>query len=268
AHRPPAGVRGHRRDRGGAVRRDHAHRHPRRRGRRVVAGAPVRCYRRRTHGVQLPPPGLAGVSGRRSRATVLRRRARRRRERRRMLRIAAITASVALGLAGVFVVVGMLTVPHPDVAGCAAEPQASPAAGVGGWRGEQLETAAGIVGTARQLGFDRDGQIIGVMAAMGESWLRNIDYGDWETSGITNPDGSRTSSIGLFQQQSWWGTVAERMDPATAATKFFTRLGRIPEWREMPPSHAINRVQVNSDREHYARFQDDAAEVVDALSGE
>ncbi|MFC7788980.1 hypothetical protein ACU045_08340 [Microbacterium sp. MAHUQ-60] len=207
------------------------------------------------------------MTRRRSRASTLRRRARRRRQRRRMLRIAAITASVALAISTVFVVVGLLSAPRPDVAYCVAEPQAFPAAGVDGWRGEQLENAAVIVGTARELGFGRDGQIIGVMAAMGESSLRNIDYGDWETSGVTNPDGSRTSSIGLFQQQSWWGTAEERMDPATAATKFFTRLGRLPGWQEMPPSHAINRVQINSDREHYARFLHDATSVVDALSG-
>ena len=184
-----------------------------------------------------------------------------------MLRIVAITASVTIAVSGVFVVVALVTAPRSDVY-CVAEPQAFPATGVDGWRGEQLENAAVIVRTARGMGFDRDGQIIGVMAAMGESSLRNIDYGDWETSGITNPDGSRTSSIGLFQQQSWWGTAEERMDPVIAATKFFTRLGRIAGWEELPPSHAINRVQINSDREHYARFADDAAEVVDALSGE
>jgi hypothetical protein len=184
-----------------------------------------------------------------------------------MLKITAITASVALAVSGVFVVVGLLTAPSPD-GYCVDEPQAFPAMGVDGWRGEQLENAAIIVRTARGMGFERDGQIIGVMAAMGESSLRNIDYGDWETSGITNPDGSRTSSIGLFQQQSWWGTAEERMDPATAATKFFARLGRLQGWQGLPPSHAINRVQINSDREHYARFADDAADVVDALSGE
>jgi len=183
-----------------------------------------------------------------------------------MLRIIAITASVTVAVSAVFVVVGLLTAPKPD-AYCIDEPQAFPATGVDGWRGDQLENAAIIVSTAREMGFERNGQIIGVMAAMGESSLHNIDYGDWETSGVTNPDGSRTSSIGLFQQQSWWGSAEERMDAATAATKFYARLGRIAGWEKLPPSHAINRVQINSDREHYARFADDAASVVDALSG-
>lgn len=183
-----------------------------------------------------------------------------------MLRIVAITAAVAVALSAVFVVLGLLTAPRADEY-CVDDPQAFPATGIAGWRGDQLENAAIIVQTARGMGVERDGQIIGVMAAMGESSLHNIDYGDWETSGVTNPDGTRTSSIGLFQQQSWWGTAEERMDPATASTKFFTRLNRIAGWQELPPSHAINRVQINSDREHYARFQDDATSVVDALSG-
>ncbi len=150
---------------------------------------------------------------------------------------------------------------------CAAEPASFPAAGIAGWQGEQLENAATIVLTARERGFDRDGQVIGVMAAMGESSLQAIDYGDWETSGVTNPDGSRTSSIGLFQQQDWWGSVDQRMDAASSAGLFFDRLARLADWQELEPSIAIHRVQINSDPQHYARFHADAEAVVDALSG-
>ncbi|GAA2886863.1 hypothetical protein [Microbacterium esteraromaticum] len=195
-----------------------------------------------------------------------RRRPSRRRTRRRGLEVAAVTVGAAILASGVLAVLALITAPRPE-GYCLDQPEAYPAFGISGWRGEQLENAAIIVRTARELGFARDGQIIGVMAAMGESSLRNIDHGDWETSGVTNPDGSRTTSIGLFQQQEWWGSTAERMDPAIASSMFFTRLSRVPDWRSLEPSHAINRVQINSDREHYARFADDAADVVDALSG-
>lgn len=184
-----------------------------------------------------------------------------------MLRITAITASVALAAAVAFIVFGLIAKPRLE-AYCVDDPQMFPTTGIDGWRGEQLQNAAIIMRTARGLGLDRESQILAVMAAMGESSLRNIDYGDWETSGVANPDGSRTTSIGLFQQQEWWGTAQERMDPATAATKFFTRLNTVPGWRDLPPSHAINRVQINSDPEHYARFADAAVDVVDTLSGE
>lgn len=180
--------------------------------------------------------------------------------------VAATTVAVAVLASGLLAVLALATAPRPE-GYCLDQPEAYPAFGVSGWRGEQLENAAIIMRTARELGFARDGQIVGVMAAMGESSLRNLDHGDWETSRVTNPDGSRTTSIGLFQQQDWWGTAAERMDPATASSMFFTRLRRVPEWQSLEPSHAINRVQINSDREHYARFGDDAQAVVDALSG-
>lgn len=185
-----------------------------------------------------------------------------------MLRIAAITASGALAASALLVGIGMLTATTSSGTYCVTEPSTFPAQGVDGWSGDQLENAAIIVHTARGMGFERDGQILGVMAAMGESSLRNIDYGDWETSGVTNPDGSRTSSVGLFQQQAWWGSLAERMDPATAATKFYARLRKVPDWQGLPPSHAIHRVQINADQEHYARFQGNAEDVVAALSGE
>ncbi|GEK87674.1 hypothetical protein [Microbacterium aerolatum] len=150
---------------------------------------------------------------------------------------------------------------------CVSQPATFPDSGVDGWEGEQLENAAVIVRTAKARGFGREGQIIGVMAAMGESSLRNIDYGDWETSGITNPDGTRTSSIGLFQQQDWWGSAEDRMDPATSAGLFYARLARLRGWQDLEPTIAIHRVQINSDPEHYARFEAEAISVVDALSG-
>ncbi len=182
-----------------------------------------------------------------------------------MLRATWVTAAVALAASVLLLILGLVTARGEEY--CVEQPQEFPALGVHGWRGEQLENAAIIVRTADGMDLERDAQVLGVMAAMGESSLRNIDFGDWETSGVTNPDGSRTTSIGLFQQQEWWGTVEERMDPATAAARFFARLRTIPGWQDLPPSHAIHRVQINSDSEHYAPFQDDAIAVVEALSG-
>ena len=184
--------------------------------------------------------------------------------RRLLLRRVAIGTGIVAVVAALAVLLPMTTAQAPV---CASEPASFPAAGIEGWQGEQLENAATIVLTARGLGLDRDAQVIGVMASMGESSLRALEYGDWETSGVTNPDGSRTTSIGLFQQQEWWGSVEQRLDPASSATLFFGRLARLSGWQDMEPSLAINRVQINSDPQHYARFQSDAEAVVEALSG-
>lgn len=195
-----------------------------------------------------------------------RRRAQRRLRRLRILRRIGWSAAavIVVALAAVLIPLGLAH--EKPLAVCITDPATFPEAGVEGWQGEQLENAATIMQTATALGFGRDGQILGVMTAMGESSLRNIDYGDWETSGFTNPDGSRTTSIGLFQQQEWWGTAEQRMDPATAATLFYDRLARVPDWPSMEPSLAIHRVQINLDPTYYTRYSADAAAVVDALS--
>ncbi|MCV0334589.1 hypothetical protein [Microbacterium sp.] len=195
-----------------------------------------------------------------------RRQAANRLRRRKILQRILISGGAVVVAVGLFVLIplGLARDPAPI---CIDRPQTFPAEGIEGWSGEQLENAATIIRTAAVLGYAREGQILGVMTAMGESSLRNIDYGDWETRGFTNPDGTRTTSIGLFQQQEWWGSVEQRMDPATATTLFFDRLGRLPDWQTMEPSHAIHRVQINTDRDYYSRFQADATAVVDAMSG-
>ncbi|MGY1552018.1 hypothetical protein ACW5CM_09570 [Microbacterium sp. A588] len=178
-----------------------------------------------------------------------------------------LVVGAALTLSALLIVLIPVATAHDPVVLCAEDPASFPESGIAGWNGEQLENAAVIIRTASGHGFPRDGQILGVMTAMGESSLRNIDYGDWETSGVTNPDGQRTSSIGLFQQQEWWGSVETRMDPAGAASLFYTRLARLPDWQSMEPTLAIHRVQINTDPQHYARFQTDATAIVEALSG-
>lgn len=173
----------------------------------------------------------------------------------------------ALTMAALLFVLVPLAASRDPLSLCVEQPATFPHDGVAGWEDDQLENAALIIRTAKAEGLERDGQILGVMAAMGESSLHNIGYGDWETSGVVNPDGTRTSSIGLFQQQEWWGSVESRMDPASAATLFYGRLKRLSGWQDMAPTHAIHRVQINTDREHYAKFEQDAGEIVDALSG-
>lgn len=190
-----------------------------------------------------------------------------RRTRRRRLPLPLILTLGTLTLAALLIVLVPIAASRAPLSVCVDEPGALPAEGVAGWQGEQLENAAIIMRTATAQGFARDGQVLGVMAAMGESTLRNIDYGDWETSGFTNPDGTPTSSIGLFQQQEWWGSAETRMDPAASAALFYGRLAALVGWQQMEPSHAIHRVQINTDPEHYAGFEDDAQAIIDALSG-
>ncbi|WP_233194768.1 hypothetical protein [Cryobacterium sp. M91] len=135
-----------------------------------------------------------------------------------------------------------------------ADAAAHPA--VAGYSGDQLANAADIINAGVQLGLTAQAETLGVMTAMGESSLINLDHGD--TAG---PD-----SRGLFQQRASYGTLAERMDPATSARLFYQRLTALPGWETMTPSAAVSAVQINADPEHYAPFFAPATEVVTALT--
>ena len=131
---------------------------------------------------------------------------------------------------------------------------------VGAFSGKQLENAAAIMKAAKDLGLPAAAQILGVQAAIGESTLNVIDFGD-----AAGPD-----SRGLFQQRAngAWGSYSDRMNPYISATNFFKALTRVAGWDQLEPSTAIHRVQGNAVEDHYAQFRAPAAEVVKTLGGE
>lgn len=129
---------------------------------------------------------------------------------------------------------------------------------VGGYCQAQLINATHIMNAARDQGIGVHTQAVGVMTAIGESGLRNLDHGD--TAG---PD-----SRGLFQQRDngAWGTLADRMDPYTAATNFFNKLTSLDGWQTMTPTDAAHAVQVNADGSYYGQYWITAQQIVAALT--
>lgn len=134
-----------------------------------------------------------------------------------------------------------------------------PAGPIAGYCQDQLVNAAHIMNAARDLGIGTHTQAIGVMTAIGESGLRNLNYGD----------AAGADSRGLFQQRDngAWGTLADRMDPYTAATNFFDKLTSLPGWKNLSPTEAAHDVQVNADPNYYTAYWADAQVIVSALSG-
>ncbi len=130
---------------------------------------------------------------------------------------------------------------------------------VAGYCQDQLVNAAHIINAARNLGIGTHTQTIGVMTAMGESKLRNLAHGD--AAGL--------DSRGIFQQRDngAWGTLADRMDPYTAAHNFFAKLVSLPNWQTLSPTEAAHAVQVNADANYYSKYWSDAQKVVAVLSG-
>jgi hypothetical protein len=133
-----------------------------------------------------------------------------------------------------------------------------PAGPIAGFCQPQLVMAAHIMNAARAQGIGVHTQAVGVMTAIGETGLRNLDYGD-----AAGPD-----SRGLFQQRDngAWGSLADRMNPYTAASNFFRKLVTVDGWKTMPPTLLAHAVQVNSDANYYAQYWTEAEAIVGALN--
>lgn len=148
--------------------------------------------------------------------------------------------------------------PCPDASPTRVGEIVVPRGPVAGYCQSELVNAAQIMSAARDLGIGTHTQTVGVMTAIGETRLRNLDYGD-----AAGPD-----SRGLFQQRDngAWGTLADRMNPYVAARSFFTRLTKVPGWQTMDPGALAHIVQVNSDPDYYGQFWPQAQAIVAALT--
>lgn len=123
---------------------------------------------------------------------------------------------------------------------------------------EMAANARIIIRVGRSLGVSNRGIIIALAAAMQESSLRNLNYGDRD-------------SIGVFQQRpsTGWGTRTQLLDVAHATRLFFggpsnpnkgkTRgLLDIPGWQSMTLTQAAQKVQISAYPNAYAKWEKSA----------
>jgi hypothetical protein len=152
--------------------------------------------------------------------------------------------------------------PAPSIPECPPGPDVTvgafvvPAGPIAGFCQSQLINAAQILRAAQSYGLSVHGEEIGVMTAIGESSLRNVNYGD--TAG---PD-----SRGIFQQRGNYGALADRMDPYTASRAFFQRMQGIVDWEDQEPTVVAHTVQRNADPDYYTQYWTRAVAVVGALN--
>ena len=180
---------------------------------------------------------------------------------------------VALGAAVTLLLapcgLGLLAVTALDAAGAGelctpARPAAAPAgAGTwpaqGSWSAAQVGHAATIVTVGAGLGVPRWGWVVAVATAMQESSLHNLGH-----LGNRNDH----DSLGLFQQRpsQGWGTPAQILDPAYAATAFYRRLLQVPGWQQLPLTEAAQQVQRSAYPDAYAKWQAEATALVDVIA--
>jgi hypothetical protein len=121
---------------------------------------------------------------------------------------------------------------------------------------DQAGIAATIAGVAVRHRLPRQAVTIAFAAALQESELQNLDYGDRD-------------SVGVFQQRpsQGWGTTAELEDPVYATTKFFAALVRVPGYMKMPVDRAAQDVQHSADGSAYEQWVEVATQLAGYFTG-
>jgi hypothetical protein len=121
---------------------------------------------------------------------------------------------------------------------------------------EQAAVAATIAGVAARHRLPRQAVTIALAAALQESRLHNLDYGDRD-------------SVGIFQQRpsEGWGSATELQDPVYAATKFYAALDRVHGYARMPVYQAAQAVQHSADGSAYRQWTDVAGELTGYFTG-
>jgi len=121
----------------------------------------------------------------------------------------------------------------------------------------QAANAAIIAAAAGTVGLPHHAVTIGIAAALQESRLHNLAYGDRD-------------SLGLFQQRpsQGWGTPAQILDPRFAAESFFRALARIDGWPDMTVTDAAQHVQHSAQPTAYAAWEHEARALARATTGE
>ena len=133
---------------------------------------------------------------------------------------------------------------------------------------EMKQNAQVIYRVGKDLGVSDYGIVIALAAAMQESSLVNIDYGDHD-------------SVGLFQQRTsqGWGTIAQIMDPKYSARAFFggptgPNAGKIrglldiKNWSTMSLAKAAQAVQISAFPDAYQKWELSAWSWFDQIESE
>ena len=123
------------------------------------------------------------------------------------------------------------------------------------WNAEQKANAKAIIEATKANGLGERAAVIAVATAMQESTLTNFGH---------LGDRNDHDSQGLFQQRpsSGWGSVEQITDPRYATSAFLKALKQVDGWEEMPLTAAAQTVQVSAFPDHYAKWEQAAAELV------
>jgi hypothetical protein len=126
--------------------------------------------------------------------------------------------------------------------------------------GEQIKNAKAIMDAGQAMHLPARAWVIAIATSLQESQLKNI--GDL---GANNDH----DSLGLFQQRpsSGWGTPDQITNPTYSATSFYKGLIGVNNWFHLPLTDAAQAVQVSAFPDHYAKWENAAANLVNGFYG-
>ncbi|WP_433221978.1 peptidase M23 [Dactylosporangium sp. CS-047395] len=132
----------------------------------------------------------------------------------------------------------------------------------------EMANAATIVEAGQQLGLPSSAYVVAVAAALQECDLHNLANAAVPESLDLPNEGLATdgAGLGLFQQDTDRGTVAQLMDPAAAAGLFYAALAQVDGWEQLPVGAAAQAVQGAASPDGYAARQDLAERIVAAAT--
>ncbi|WP_439427791.1 hypothetical protein [Micromonospora sp. LA-10] len=120
---------------------------------------------------------------------------------------------------------------------------------------EQTKNVKAIIAATKKAGMDERAAVVSIATALQESKLENLGH---------LGDRNDHDSQGLFQQRpsSGWGTVEQITDPEYSTTAFLKGLKQVDGWKDMPLTKAAQTVQVSAYPDHYAQWEQQAADLV------
>ncbi|MFC0098558.1 hypothetical protein ACFFKH_13615 [Micromonospora marina] len=120
---------------------------------------------------------------------------------------------------------------------------------------EQTANVKAIIAATKKAGMDERAAVVSIATALQESKLENLGH---------LGDRNDHDSQGLFQQRpsSGWGTVEQITDPEYSTLAFLKGLKQVDGWQDMPLTKAAQTVQVSAYPDHYAQWEQQAADLV------
>jgi len=180
---------------------------------------------------------------------------------------AGIAATSMTGLTGLLLLVGGVgdATAHTGLLAGSVCATSGPIAGIS-------DTAAANGRVVAAVSVARGGDqaaLIALMVGLTESGLRVLANPN-DPAGNAFPHdgvGSDHASLGIFQQQPWWGTAAQRMEPVASTNLFLDRLLSLPHWQTAPPWQAAQSVQASafSDGSNFRAQMDPAISILNAV---